>query len=638
MSWIQKLYETYNNCESAIGNTDDEIPLLPICHTTQKAHIEITIDGNGNFLRASVVPKNNARTIIPCTECSGGRTSGEAPHPLCDKLQYVAADYLSHGGNKESFFNSYEKQLSEWFSVSSHPKIGAILNFIQKKDVVDALGVAKILHIGVDGKLIKQWDNEDIKAPDIFSILPGKINKKGKIENWQADAFIRWSVEIPGDPQSSVWTDRDIWNCWIKYYSNVKAKKAICYVKGENILVADQHPAKIRNDGDKAKLISSNDMANFTFRGRFSNADQACNVGFDVTQKAHNALRWLIAKQGYRKSDQAIVAWAISGSTIPDPFSDTLGLFDDEEMRSEITLPTSTAQHLGINLSKLIAGYYAKIGSTDGIVFMGIDSATPGRMAITFYRELTGSDFLKRIQNWHESCAWWQDYGKDKETKKAIRFVGAPSPSDIAWAAYGRRIDDKLRKATIERILPCIVDGMPIPRDIVESAFRHVCNRVGFELWEWEKTLGITCAIYKQLNPEGRYDMALEEDRRTRDYLYGRLLALADGLEGWALKDSGEKRETNAARLMQRFASHPYSTWKSIELALLSYKARLGGKARKYNDLMDTVHALFNTEDYMSDKPLSGEFLLGYHCQRKALFSLSKEQEIDKQTEEQDEN
>ena len=636
MSWVQKLYETYMHNQACIGSNNDAIPLLPICHTTQKAQIEITINESGDFIRASVISKNDARTVIPCTESSGGRTSGEAAHPLCDKLQYVAADYKEYGGNKEPYYSAYEKELSNWFDYDRQPKVGAVIKFIQKKRVIAALVDAKILHVGAECKLIKQWSNTDIKAPEIFTILPGKINKKGEIENWQADAFLRWSVEMPGNPQASVWSDRSLWDSWIRYYLNNKVKNGICSVTGQDVPIAEQHPAKVRNDGDKAKLISSNDTANFTFRGRFFNADQACCVGYEVTQKAHNALRWLIAKQGYKRGDQAIVAWAVSGKKIPDPMLDTLGLFDEESF--EISSATTTAQHFGNNLSTLIAGYSAKLEPTDGIVVMGIDSATPGRMAVTYYRELTGSEFLTRIQGWHESCAWWQEYGKDKETKRPIRFLGAPSPSDIAWAAYGRRIDDNLRKSTVERILPCIVDGVQLPRDIVESAVRHVCNRISMEPWEWEKSLGIACAIYKKYHEERSYDMALEEDRRTRDYLYGRLIALADGLEGWSLKESGEKRETNAARLMQRFASHPYSTWKSIELALLPYKARLGGKARKYIDLITAVHDLFDREDYTNDKPLNGEFLLGYHCQRKALFPAVKGQESDEQIEEQGEN
>jgi CRISPR-associated protein Csd1 len=633
MSWIQKLYETYENCQSEIGNIENEeqIPLVPICHTTQKAHVQISINSEGEFLRASVVPKSSARTIIPCTESSGGRTSGESAHPLCDKLQYVAADYRQHGGNKDSYFNSYEKRLSEWCSPEyRHPKVEPVLRYVRKKRLISDLIAAHVLHVGDDRMLLKQWKGEAIKTPEIFSVLPGRINKKGEIENWQAEAFIRWLVEIPGDPQAALWTDRAIWQSWSNHYLSKKRKSDICYVRGKNIPVADQHPAKIRNDADKAKLISSNDNTNFTFRGRFSKAEQACNVGFEVTQEAHSALRWLINRQGtvfYVRGDNgmtrpslAIVAWATSGARIPDPIADTLGLFDDEEARSQITSTTSTAQNLANNLSKLVAGYKAKLGPTEGIVIMGMDSATPGRMAITFYRELTGSDFLARVLNWHESCAWWQDFGKNKYTQKPLRFIGAPSPKDIALAAHGRRMDDKLRKATVERILPCIIDGSQFPLDIVQSAVSNTCNRIGSENWEWEKVLGITCSIYKHYHKERRYGMALETGRHTRDYLFGRLLAVADGLEGYALFVAKDKRETSAARLMQRFADHPCSTWRTIELSLVPYKARLGARAVKYLKVIDEVICAFNTEDFINDKPLTGEFLLGYHCQRKDLW------------------
>lgn len=113
--------------------------------------------------------------------------------------------------------------------------------------------------------------------------------------------------------------------------------------------------------------------------------------------------------------------------------------------------------------------------------------------------------------------------------------------------------------------------------------------------------------------------MALDSNRKTRDYLYGRLLAVADNLEQWALKTAGENRSTNAARLMQRFSEHPFSTWRTIELALVPYKARLGAKAGKLLATMDVVMSLFSPEEFISDKKLTGEFLLGYHCQREDL-------------------
>ncbi|WP_279288502.1 type I-C CRISPR-associated protein Cas8c/Csd1 [Clostridium algidicarnis] len=96
MSWIQKLYDTYENCRSEVGipGTDERrITLLPIAHSTQNAQIEVVINGYGEFLRARALDKGEVVTIIPVTEDSATRGNGIVPHPLCDKLQYVAGDY-----------------------------------------------------------------------------------------------------------------------------------------------------------------------------------------------------------------------------------------------------------------------------------------------------------------------------------------------------------------------------------------------------------------------------------------------------------------------------------------------------------------------------------------------------------------
>src|ERR1039457_3387116 len=84
-----------------------------------------------------------------------------------------------------------------------------------------------------------------------------------------------------------------------------------------------------------------------------------------------------------------------------------------------------------------------------------------------------------------------------QQCSKDNHFVGAPAPREIAEAAYGLRLDDKLRKATVERLLPCIVDARPLPRALVAASVRRACNRAGMEKWEWERCLGIACALVR---------------------------------------------------------------------------------------------------------------------------------------------
>ena len=75
---------------------------------------------------------------------------------------------------------------------------------------------------------------------------------------------------------------------------------------------------------------------------------------------------------------------------------------------------------------------------------------------------------------------------------------------------------------------------------------------------------------------------------------------------------------------MQRFADHPCSTWRSIELALSPYEARLRAKRPpllvRLKGLLDEVMGKFQTSEFTNDGKLSGEFLLGFHCQRSALW------------------
>ena len=122
--------------------------------------------------------------------------------------------------------------------------------------------------------------------------------------------------------------------------------------------------------------------------------------------------------------------------------------------------------------------------------------------------------------------------------------------------------------------------------------------------------------------------MALEFERTSRDYLYGRLLAIAEHIETRALYVAGEKRDTTAGRLMQRFADRPNSAWRSIELALAPYKSRLRnlrpGFIYAMEKELDDVTAAFEGDDFTRDSALSGEFLLGYHCQRQALRPVDR--------------
>jgi CRISPR-associated protein Csd1 len=639
MSWIQMLHKTYDLC-SVRAWPDGEPALTPLFHVVQNAHIEIVINGTGDFRYASVIER--VPTIIPATEVSAtSRTSKVRPHALCDHIKYCALDYPAPDAQNDHA-SAYLAQLQMWCdSPHAHPKAQAVLQYVKQGTVLRDLIVQKVVPVKEGGSLLDRWESTQ-QRPPLLKQLQKDVDGSYKPQN----ALIRWVVE--SDVAAATWTDPSLQNAWIAYCSSLESVPGRCMVTGQKAGLARKHPRGIRDGKDGAKLISYKESEwDFTFRGRFAQASEAASVSTEATQKAHSALAWLIRRQAFvreRKSGpltapgQAIVAWCVGGKSVPDPCAGGLEGFESiAPFEDDGSVSGDFGQAYALRLKKALLGYRQDLSDTDEIVVMGVDSATPGRLAISFYRELKGSEFLDRIQNWHERCAWPQDYGYASKRNQRIRFVGAPSPIEIARVAVGRGANTesgkKLVKAIVERLIPCVVDGLtssPIPRDIVISAVRQAGNRLGFKgeterqkKDAWEKCLGIACALYRGSHQQEEYKMALEEERTSRDYLYGRLLAIAEYIEDKALRTADEKRDTNAAKLMQRFSERPAETWLTLWRALPPYEARLkaknSGTLAYLKGLLDEVTCKFDPSEFTANRPLTGEFLLGYHCQRRKL-------------------
>lgn len=638
MSWMTKLYETY---EQAVNQGTGESLPLPVGYINGNVHINIVLNENGEFKRASVF---NQKIIFPATETSAGRSGTKPPpHPLADKLRYVAKDYLDYGGKKYYFFTGYKKILQDWCeSPHNHPKVIAVYQYIQKGNVLNDLIRSKIVYVNENNELLSHWTYEEDR-PELFKSLKN-------VE--QDDAMVCWSIEIGSDPLSNTWEDRSLHESWAQFLlSQEKNTKGFCFVTGEMQSMANNHPRNLRRPGDGAKLVSSNDNDGFTFRGRFLDKLETVGIGTEVTQKVHSALRWLIEKQGYLNKDQVIIAWAISGSSIPNPLEDPIDWFDEpasseDEISRSIDHSNNLGQQFAHNLRKKLAGYKSKLQAHETISIMALDSASPGRMSITYYRELNATEFFDNLESWYSDFSWPQQYWSANNTH-GWREI-SPIPLEIVKAAYGERVNTSLVKKTIEQLLFCIQDRAAFPKVLVDACVRNASNPNSpmyrnkhgkYEKSLHDNSIGVTCALFKGYtarnikNQTGeQYQMSLEKERRSRDYLYGRLLAVSEQIERHALKQSNENRITSAERLMQRFSSRPFSTWKIIDESLRPYKNRLrvssGGLLNYWERQLQEICDLFEPEDFLKDKPLTGEYLLGYFCQK----NYRKPEEINVET------
>lgn len=641
------IWETAYKTYLAVIDSDLPDKPMPPGHSKVKAHIEVTLDEDGNFICA--VPLNFEVTVVPTTNASAGRTNGGAPHPLCDKLQYVAGDYDKYITGRKSYFNDHGKGknkqkgylslLTQWADYSGDPMLAAVKQYVEKRTLISDLITSGIFQDTADGL---KWD----------------------VKEEPRNAYVRWVVNIPGQMENKTWDNPVLVESWINFCLSHGEEKGMCFVTGEEAVSYDNHPAQLRFSGDRAKLISSNDDSGFTFRGLFRDSSEACLISWEASQKAHALLRWIIERQGIRNGSQAIAIWSTKHIDTPDVFASTHDLVgDDCFFKFEPGNTVSDAgQDYAVRLRKKILGLQQccadqlkvqDIGQ-DNIAVAIFDSPTSeknGRMAIMYYSETADSDFFVRVADYHTRYAWEQRTGK-------WQYYGVPSVMDITRVVCHGTLkrkdkDDTGRhwKSIVTKLLTTIIHGTPMPLEIVNAVCRQAVRPMGKEPWEREAILRMACGLYNGSIEQRRYDMALDRTITSRGYVFGRGLALIDQIESHAIATAGEgrKRDTNAARLMTQYQQRPAATWQILNNKLGSYKDRLM-RAGRYGSLvfyereMAEILSQFSYGDFCSDAPLGPEFCLGYYCEKQFLWDhLRKEnkdeiKEIENIEEQQEEN
>ena len=90
----------------------------------------------------------------------------------------------------------------------------------------------------------------------------------------------------------------------------------------------------------------------------------------------------------------------------------------------------------------------------------------------------------------------------------------------------------------------------------------------------------------------------LQAESKRRDYLYGRLFAVADFMEEKST-DKGRDYPTNAIRLMCQFVKRPFETWPKIHEKLVPCFKSLGADSKRYQILFAKIEGQFTEEDKM---------------------------------------
>lgn len=591
MGLLQKAIETYDAMEGLAGIYEvGKEPLAPICHIVTKAQIEITIDAQGRLVEAKAAEKD-LKIIIPVTEESAGRTSSPVAHALCDQLGYV----LGLDQEKQKL---YTDQLERWVqSDSSHPKAAAVLRYVKNGTMY-----------------------ADLSAAGLLTLQDGKLKNE--------KALVCWRVVGLGADSGPVWEDVSLMQAYSTYYLRQKQQDTqLCMLTGERTAITWQHLKGVFSLNGNAKLISANDSSNFTYRGRFEEPEEAASVGYIASQKAHNALKWLISTQGTIQGERAFVCWNPQGKQLPKITSPLI-------FPSEDTPPIPEYRSYQEALRKQLAGYQHELKATEQVVIASFDAATTGRLAITYYNELLGSDFLERLAAWDESCCWIDSrYG-----------IYSPLLYHIINFAFGTQCgedeggkvetDDKLIGLHMQRLLACRIDSVAFPLDIMKALVTKAGNLQIYSKGNRSKLLFTACATIRKYHMDHDREeltMALEPERKDRSYQWGRLLAVMEKLERDTY-DASESRETNAIRMQSVFVQRPGYASKIIMDQLKSaYYPRLSVGTRVYYDRLigEIMEQLSQFLPDAYNKPLTEMYLPGYYLQRNALYTKKEAAEME---------
>lgn len=610
MSFLQKLCDVYDAVIDTTG-AEGENALLPIGFVQKKIKYNVLLSHSGEFVTAQLLPDDAQSFAVPSTPQAEGRTgTNGAPFPLADGLKYLIA------GKKNPLFDSYIAQLENWCRAPHAPEcLRVLLNYLKRKTLYADL-------YSVFGRKLKYYRDE--------SDTTG--------EGADAKSMACFSIACVGEEQR-LWMRADVRQSWLKQLASMPGEETgLCYITGLRLPIMENHP-KLQGN---AKLISARDVGfPFQYKGRFVDDRSAATVSILASSKAHNALKWLLDHQGFHRYGMSIVGW---NTKFPE-----LDLEEDDEK----PLPDTFEPYVNALLKSLsgcvrnLEAFSKSDELTDearqrieNIVLVGMQAATDGRMSVTYEQEMPGNVFTEHVRRWHEACRWQMPSpsGTDSERPATwLEICEAVMGVDAVRIAKG---DFKADKAATKRmrelqlrLLHCAIEGQALPGSMVSAAFHRAVQPLSFTTakgkWDkdaWLACVSTTCAMIRKhaIDSEDAFipTPALDASCADRDYLYGRLFAIAHMLEQNASEDS----RTNAVRLMTRFVQRPTAAWLELYGKLLPYLRTLGkeGRACFYKRRLALAEGRFRPSDVSEGRPLSFQFLIGFSAQLRAL-NLEKE-------------
>lgn len=596
MSLLQKLVETYDVMADKYAGLyikNMREPLAPVSHALQNAQIEIMIDEKGEFLDATVVPKKENRTLIPVTLKSANRSSNKSPHPFAEQLEYLS-------GFDKKIWESYLDQLEAWnASAYGNKYTVAVFSYIRKGQIIHDL-------YGKD--ILESEAKEDMDKKKIQSTVYKKC-------------LVRWKIKenSTGDIIET-WKSKDMFHDFISYYNTIlckKSSKGLCMVTGENVPLTELHAKNIFPLQSGAKLVSSNDKQEFTFRGTYiKEAVDLLSVGYEASQKSHNMLRWLLNNFGVIVGNKMYLYWCPQGKYVPSPFEE---IENDED----------TISDKEVLFRSIFQSDIEDLSEKDHVVVASFESMTTGRVALTYYTEVPANDFVRKIANWRESLV---------PTDTSWR----PSLYMITKYAYGVERNGKVEITNgtyvkhLGELLQCELFGMPFSLSLKNILITKASSPKKYKSLKNRRYITYIAALItrKYINDRAGkevYTMTLDLDNTDINYLMGRLLAVYEKAELDTYTTEELKcRIPNAVRYHTMYAQRPAATLLVLRRKIAPYLNKLKRKKNnlyiKYQELFHEIFEKMDGKDEKLMEKLTDAYILGYYHQKESFYQKTDDQ------------
>ena len=110
-------------------------------------------------------------------------------------------------------------------------------------------------------------------------------------------------------------------------------------------------------------------------------------------------MKWLINKQGKIVDQRVFLVWGNDAEDVPDLVEDSYSIYSmDLRLTKKREIKSYTHEEFANEVAKAIDGYKNNLSSSANVNILLLDSATTGRLAVLYYRNMDKELVLKQFK------------------------------------------------------------------------------------------------------------------------------------------------------------------------------------------------------------------------------------------------